>query len=153
MKKWIAMVAVIVATSATILTSSIDRIESQQATVDALDSTTILLDFKGIDAGDYIVLYSSAPKTIASGTIVAKLPCDDNSDPKDWVLIGGVGTDLSPIKLDLIQGTPGDMCAYITNIQGDSRISGIVLVNASSDAIRLPRTSSIVITVHSVTPQ
>jgi hypothetical protein len=153
MKKWIAIVAVIIATSATILTSSIDRSDSQQATVDALDSTTILLDFKGMAAGDYIVLYSSAPKTIASGAIVAKLPCDDNSDPKDWVLIGGIGTDLSPIKLDLIQGTPGDMCAYITNIQGDSRISGIVLVNASSDAIRLPRTSSIVITVHSVTPQ
>lgn len=68
---------------------------SQQAAVDALDSTTILLDFKGIAAGDYIVLYSSAPKIIASGAIVAKLPCDDNSDPRDWVLIGGVGTDLS----------------------------------------------------------
>ena len=152
MNKWIVIVAVIIATSATILTSSINRIESQQATIDALDSTTLLLDLKTIPANDYMILYSSAPKVITSGSIVAKLPCDDNSEPKNWMLIGGVGTDLSPIKLELIQGTPGNMCAYIANIPNASapNISGVVLVNTTSDPIRLPRTSSAVITVQEV---
>ena len=152
MNKWIAILAVIITTSATILVSSISKIESQQATIDALDSTTLLLDFKKIPQNDYVILYSTAPKIITSGSIVAKLPCDANSDPKDWMLIGGVGTNLSPIKVDLIQGTPGSMCAYIANIPNESakNISGIVLVNTGSDPLRLPRTSSIVITIHAV---
>ncbi len=152
MNKWTAMVAVIIATSAIVLTSSIGRIESQKATTDVLTSTTLLLDFKTIPANDYVVLYTTEPKIISSGSIVAKLPCNENSDPKDWMLIGGVRTNLSPIKVELIQGSPGNMCAYIANIPNESahNISGIVLVNTTSDPIRLPRTSSIVITVHEV---
>jgi len=152
MNKWIAILAVIIATSVIILVSSISKIESQQTTIDALDSTTILLDSKIIPANDYIVLYSSAPMIISSGSIVAKLPCDDESEPKGWMLIGGVRTDLSPIKLELIQGMPGSMCAYTASIPNESapNISGVVLVNTTSDPIRLPRTSSIVVTVHEV---
>ena len=150
MNKWIAVVTVIAATI--ILVSSIREIESQQASMDALDSTTLILDSKAIPASDYLILYSSAPKIITSGSIVAKLPCDDNSEPKNWMLIGGVGVDLSPIKVDLIQGTPGSMCAYTASIPNESakNISGVVLVNTTSDPIRLPRTSSIVITVQGV---
>ncbi len=150
MNKWIAVVTVIAA--ATILVSSISEIESQQAAMDALDSTTLILDSKAIPANDYLILYSSAPKIITSGSIVAKLPCDDNSEPKNWMLIGGVGVDLSPIKVDLIQGTPGSMCAYTASIPNESaqNISGVVLVNTTSDPIRMPRTSSIVITVQGV---
>ena len=150
MNKWIAVVTVIAAT--VILVSSISEIESQQAATDALDSTTLILDSKAIPANDYLILYSSAPKIITSGSIVAKLPCDDNSEPKNWMLIGGVGVDLSPIKVDLIQGTPGSMCAYTASIPNESaqNISGVVLVNTTSDPIRMPRTSSIVITVQGV---
>jgi len=150
MNKWIAVVTVIAATI--ILVSSISEIESQQASMDALDSTTLILDSKAIPASDYLILYSSAPKIITSGSIVAKLPCDDNSEPKNWMLIGGVGVDLSPIKIDLIQGTPGSMCAYTASIPNESaqNISGVVLVNTTSDPIRMPRTSSIVITVQGV---
>ncbi len=156
MNKWTAIVAVIIATSATIMVSSINQIESQQATRDTLDSTTILLDFKRIPVNDYMILYSVLPKIITSGGIIAKMPCDDNSDPKDWMLIGGVGTDLTtyqPIQVELLQGSPGYMCGYAANIPSESaKMSGIVLLNSSSDPIRLPRTSSIVITVHGVTP-
>jgi hypothetical protein len=150
MNKWIAVVTVIVSTA--ILVSSVSEIESQQASIDALDSTTVELDLKVIPANDYLILYSSAPKVITSGSIVAKLPCDDNSEPKNWMLIGGVGIDLSPIKVDLIQGTPGSMCAYTASIPNESaeNISGVVLVNTTSDPIRMPRTSSIVITVQGV---
>jgi len=150
MNKWIAVVTVIAATI--ILVSSISEIESQQASMDALDSTTLMLDSKAIPANDYLILYSSAPKIITSGSIVAKLPCYDNSEPKNWMLIGGVGVDLSPIKVDLIQGTPGSMCAYTASIPNESaqNISGVVLVNTTSDPIRMPRTSSIVITVQGV---
>jgi hypothetical protein len=150
MNKWIAIITVIAA--ATILVSSISEIESQQAATDVLDSTTLMLDSKTIPANDYVILYSSAPKIITSGSIVAKLPCDENSEPKNLMLIGGVGVDLSPIKLDLIQGTPGSMCAYTASIPNESaqNISGVVLVNTTSDPIRMPRTSSIVITVQGV---
>ncbi len=150
MNKWIAIVTAIAATI--VLVSSISEIESQQASMDALDSTTLILDSKAIPASDYLILYSSAPKVITSGSIVAKLPCDDNSEPKNWMLIGGVGIDLSPIKVDLIQGTPGSMCAYTASIPNESaqNISGVVLVNTTSDPIRMPRTSSIVITVQAV---
>lgn len=152
MNKWTAIVSVIAATSAIIVASSFDKIESQQSIRDELDSTTLLLDFMRIPEGEYVVLYSTTPKIISSGSIVAKLPCDDNSEPRDWMLIGGQGTNLSPIKLDLIQGTPENMCAYVANIPNESapNISGIVLVNTSDNAIRLPRTSSIVITTHAV---
>jgi len=150
MNKWIAIVTAIA--TATILVSSISNIESQQAATDALDSTTLILDSKAIPANDYLILYTSAPKIITSGSIVAKLPCDDNSEPKNWMLIGGVGVDLSPIKVDLIQGTPGSMCAYTASIPNESakNISGVVLVNTTSDPIRMPRTASIVITVQGV---
>jgi len=150
MNKWIAIATAIAATI--ILVSSISEIESQQAATDALDSTTLILDSKAIPANDYLILYSSAPKIITSGSIVAKLPCDDNSEPKNWMLIGGVGVDLSPVKVDLIQGTPGSMCAYTASIPNESaqNISGVVLVNTTSDPIRMPRTSSIVITVQGV---
>ncbi|MFY3740788.1 MAG: hypothetical protein HMLIMOIP_001232 [Candidatus Nitrosomirales archaeon] len=154
MNKWIAIMTVVA--TATILGSSINRIESQQTEQividDVLDSTTIALDLKMIPANDYLILYTSAPKIITSGSIVAKLPCDDSSEPKNWMLIGGVGVDLSPINLDLIQGTPGSMCAYTASIPNESaqNISGLVLVNTTSDPIRMPRTSSIVITVHGV---
>lgn len=150
MNKWIAIVTAIATT--TILVSSISNIESQQAATDALDSTTLILDSKAIPANDYLILYTSAPKIITSGSIVAKLPCDDNSEPKNWMLIGGVGVDLSPIKVDLIQGTPGSMCAYTASIPNESakNISGVVLVNTTSDPIRMPRTASIVITVQGV---
>jgi len=150
MNKWIAIVTVIAA--ATILVSSISEIESQQAVTDVLDSTTLMLDSKAIPANDYLILYSSAPKIITSGSIVAKLPCDENSELKNLMLIGGVGVDLSPIKLDLIQGTPGSMCAYTASIPNESAkdISGVVLVNTISDPIRMPRTSAIVITVQGV---
>jgi hypothetical protein len=152
MNKWTVVVAMIIAASVVLLGTSISRIESQQAAIDALDVTTLLLDLKKVAPGDYIVLYSTSPKIIASGSVIAKLPCDDDSEPKDWMLLAGMGTDLSPLKLDLIQGAPGIMCAYIGGIpnEGVSRVSGIVLVNTSSDPIRLPRTSSVVITVHSV---
>ncbi len=154
MNKWIVVITVVAA--ATILVSSTSRIESQQTEQividDVLDSTTIALDLKVIPANDYLILYSSAPAIIATGSIITKLPCDNNSEPKDWMLIGGVGLDLSPIKVDLIQGTPGSMCAYIANIPNESasNISGVVLVNTTSDPIRLPRTSSVVITVQAV---
>lgn len=151
MNKWIAIAVVITAASAVIAASSINMIESQQPTT-VLDSTTLLLDFKRIQGGDYIVLYSTSPKLITSGTIVAKLPCDENSDPDDWMLLGGIRTDLSPIAMDLIQGSPGNLCSYVANIPNESTssISGLVLVNTDDREIRLPRTSSIVITVHSV---
>ncbi len=150
--KWTMIVAVTVAISAAVLASSVSKIESQQATTQVYSSTTLLLDVKVIPQNDYLVLYSTAPKIITSGSIVAKLMCDDNSDPKNWMLIGGVGTNLSPIKMDLIQGSPGQMCTYIGNIPNASakNISGIVLVNTTNEAIRLPRTTSVVITVHEV---
>lgn len=152
MNKLIAIAAVTVTIFATILISSIDRIESQQSTIDVLDSTTILLDFARIPAGDYIILYSTTPKIISSGSVVAKLPCDENSDPNDWMLLGGVETNLSPITMELIQGTPGNMCAYMGNVPNESapNISGIILVNTADNDIRLPRTSLIVITVQEV---
>lgn len=152
MNKWAAIIAVTIVTSATLLASSINKIESQQATTDVLSSTTLLLDFKTIPKDDYIVLYSTAPKIITSGSIVAKLTCDDNSDPKNWMLLGGTKEpkNFSPLKLNLIQGSPGNTCTYIANIPNESahNISGIVLVNTASDPIRFPRASSVVITVH-----
>ncbi len=117
-----------------------------------LDSTTVLLDLKKIPANDYILLYSTAPKVITSGSVVAKLPCNDDSEPTNWTLIGGIGLDLSMMKVELIQGNPGNMCAFRAEIPNESApdISGIVLVNTTSDPIRLPVTSSIVITVQGV---
>lgn len=143
----------ILATSMTIFASSIVKIESQSSSIDVLDSTTILLDNKKIDAGDYIILYSTGDKIITLGNLAMKLPCDMNSEPKDWMLIGGVGSNLAtfqPIGVQLAQGNPGNMCAYSADIPGESEMSVIVLVNSGSDGLRFPRTASIVITVHSV---
>lgn len=152
MNKWIAIVGVIVAASVTVMVSSLNKSESQQQMVDALDSATILLDSKVMPSNDYIILYSTAPKIISSGSVIAKLPCDEDSEPKGWILIGGVGTNLSKMKLELIQGSPGSMCAYIANIPNETApdISGVVMVNTTSEPFRLPRTSSVVVTVQGV---
>ncbi|MFQ5920574.1 MAG: hypothetical protein ACE5JV_00985 [Nitrososphaerales archaeon] len=152
MDKRTAVVAVIIAVSVG-LASSIDRIESQEAGGgDLLDSSVVMLDLKKMAAGDYIILYSSAPKVITFGSIVAKLPCDDNSEPDGWMLLGGRRADLStfqPIEVELIQGTPGSLCAFEASIPEDSapNVSGIILVNAGGEPIRLPRTSSVAVTV------
>ncbi len=155
MNKWIAVVAMSVAVSAIIVASSINKIESQQSTSDELDSTTLLLDFKKIPSGDYIILYSVSPKIITSGGVVVKLPCDSSSEPNGWMLAGGRGTDLTTfqeIKVGLIQGTPGNICAFGATISNESasNIAGIILLNTGSDPLKLPRTSSVTVTVHEV---
>jgi hypothetical protein len=151
MNKWI-VVLVTIATSSLVIASTVSEINSQSATTDVLDSTTILLDLKKIPANDYILLYSTAPKVITSGSVVAKLPCNDDSEPTNWTLIGGIGLDLSMMKVELIQGNPGNMCAFRAEIPNESApdISGIILVNTTSDPIRMPATSSVVITVQGV---
>lgn len=157
MKKWIAILAIIAAVSATILLSSFDRTESQMAGMDTLDSTTLILDHKKLNAGDYMILYSVGPKIITSGIVVAKLPCDLNSEPDNWMFLGGVGTDLvtfRPIEVELAQGTPGEMCAYAGDLNtDDGEMSVIVIVNTGSEGLRFPRTSSVTVTVHSVMSQ
>jgi len=151
MNKWIVILAA-TAVSSLVIASTVSEINSQSATTDVLDSTTILLDLKKIPANDYILLYSTAPKIITSGSVVAKLPCNDDSEPENWTLIGGIGLDLSMMKVELIQGNPGNMCAFRAEIPNESApdISGIVLVNTTSDPIRMPVTSSVVITVQGV---
>jgi hypothetical protein len=95
------------------------------------------------------------------GHVAAKIPCDDNSEPKVQVLVGQA-PDLKPAELELISelSTPGELCLYHADLKSEhgedvaagSLITDIALYNPSSAPIRFPLTSTVVIGVNEIMP-
>ncbi len=116
-----------------------------------LDSATVLLSHEGINAKDFIHLYDSTPSMITSGHVAAKLPCNADGE-SELAIVAGVAPDVAPVEMEIVEGlsSPGKMCIYHADLSGE--ITDVALLNTSDKAVRLPRTSTVVISVSAVTP-
>ncbi|MBA3977502.1 MAG: hypothetical protein H0X50_04810 [Nitrosopumilus sp.] len=113
-----------------------------------------------IQSKDYVPLYSSLPLKISNGTVLAKLPCDD--DTKSLLQIVGSSADnaVFSINLNLIPtlSTPGSMCMYqsvipndLSNLLYSQTLTSIYLYNSLNIPIEVPTTTSIFIGIHKLT--
>jgi hypothetical protein len=119
------------------------------------DSVTVLLDNKGIPAKDFIHLYDATPYMVASGHIAAKLPCDSSGESPLMIVLGQA-PDVKPAEMELVKelSSPGSMCIYHLDLtpEGINTVTDVALLNPTDNAIRLPRTSTVVIGVNEITP-
>lgn len=127
----------------------------EQVATTTRDSVTILLDHKVIPAKDFIHLYDATPHMITSGHIAAKLPCDADSE-SDLAIVVGQAPDVSPVELELVDAlsSPGNMCIYHLDLppEGIDTVTDVAILNPTDKAIRLPRTSTVVIGVNEIMP-
>jgi len=123
--------------------------EEEKYTV--LDTATVLLSHEGINGKDFIHLYDSTPAIIMAGHVAAKLPCNDDGKT-DLVIVAGVAPDVKPVEMMLVEplSSPGNMCIYHADLP--SEVTDVAILNASDNAIRLPRTSTVVISVSEIKP-
>ena len=119
------------------------------------DSQAILLEGKTIPAKDYIHLYDSTPYMITNGHIAAKLPCDTSNTSPLKILIGQA-PNLKPAELEFVKplSTPGKMCIYHVDIPSKAGgvVTDIAIQNPTTNEIKLPATSSVVIGVNEIAP-
>jgi len=155
-----AVIAVFVAAGSMFTASSTYNIanaqgsQQQQKNV-VRDSQTILLEDKAIPANDYIHLYDSTPYMITNGHVAAKLPCDASNTSPLKILIGQA-PNLKPAELEFVKplSTPGKLCIYHVDIPSKPGevITDIAIQNPTTNEIKLPATSSVVIGVNEITP-
>jgi hypothetical protein len=114
------------------------------------DSQTVLLEDIMIPEDEYIHLYDTSPYVISNGHIVAKIPCDEDGNADIFVL-GGQTSHLSPISMSLIPtlSDVGELCIYEGDVRSteSNPITDIILQNNSTDAVELPESSSLTISV------
>ena len=155
-----AIIAVFVAGALTFMSSSssyniANAQGSQQQKTVVRDSQAILLEDKTIPANDYIHLYDSTPYMIINGHIAAKLPCDTSNTSPLKVLIGQA-PNLTPAELEFVKplSTPGKLCIYHVDVPPKTGevITDIAIQNPTTNEIKLPATSSVVIGVNEITP-
>ena len=110
------------------------------------DMVTLLLEGKTLNKGDYISVYDSTPYKIATGHLVAKVPCTDKNQSQVQFLIG-VTPNLQVINPELVAplSHPGDLCLYHVNLISDSKttITDVAIANNSTDTIKFPSSSSV----------
>jgi hypothetical protein len=127
--------------------------EMEEEEHEVMDTVTVLLSHEGIPAGDFIHLYDSTPAMIKAGHVAAKLPCNEDGEAA-VVIVAGVAPDVKPVEMEMLEGlsNPGTMCIYHTDLPGEGDITDIAILNPADEAIRLPRTSTVVISVSAITP-
>lgn len=119
------------------------------------DSITVLLDHKGIPSKDFIHLYDATPYMIMNGHIATKLPCDADGESALKIVVGQA-PDVKPVELELVKelSSPGKMCIYHVDLppEGIDTVTDVAILNPTDKAIRLPRTSTVVIGVNEIMP-
>ncbi len=130
---------------------------SQEATPTVTrDTVTLLLDFKVVPSKDFIHLYDATPYHIVSGHIASKLPCDAKGESALKIVVGQA-PDVKPMEMELVKelSSPGKMCIYHVDLPPEdyaNNTTDIALLNPTDKAIRLPRTSTVVIGVNEIMP-
>ena len=113
-----------------------------------------------IQSKDYVPLYSSMPMKISNGTILAKLPCDDNNKPVLYIVGSSADNNVFPINLNLISNLskPGSMCMYnsivpdnLSNLLYSHTLINIYLYNSLDTPVEVPTTTSVFIGIHKLT--
>ncbi|MGN6561003.1 MAG: hypothetical protein ACTHJ2_10850 [Candidatus Nitrosocosmicus sp.] len=110
-----------------------------------------------IQSKDYIPLYSSMPSKISNGTILTKLPCDNNSKPILQIVGSSSDNNIFPLKLLLIPNLSkaGSMCMYksvfpddFSNALYSHTLTNIYLYNTMNTPLEVPTTTTIFIGIH-----
>ncbi|HXT83124.1 MAG TPA: hypothetical protein VN704_02155 [Verrucomicrobiae bacterium] len=119
------------------------------------DMVTLLLEGKTLNKGDYISVYDSTPYKIATGHLVAKVPCTVKSQSQVKFLIG-VAPNLQEINPELVASlsTPGKLCLYHVDLVSDSKttITDVAIKNNSTGTINFPSSSSVGVGVDKIAP-
>ncbi len=120
------------------------------------DSATVLLSHQILLPRDFILIYDSAPYTIAKGYLTAKLPCDSNFHSLALILIGET-TGLKPVSMVPIKqlSKPGYLCMYNSYLSSSESINEhgraiavyVVLFNPTFHRIVLLNTSTIILSI------
>lgn len=110
-----------------------------------------------IQSKDYIPLYSSMPSKISNGTILTKLPCDNNSKPILQIVGSSSDNNIFPLNLLLIPNLSkaGSMCMYksvfpddFSNALYSHTLTNIYLYNTMNTPLEVPTTTTIFIGIH-----
>jgi hypothetical protein len=113
-----------------------------------------------IQSKDYIPLYSSMPSKISNGTILTKLPCNNNGKPILQIVGSSSDNNIFPLNLVLIPtlSKAGSMCMYksvfpddLSNSLYSHTLTNIYLYNTLDTPIEVPATTSIFIGIHKLT--
>lgn len=88
---------------------------------------TMLLSHQIIPPKDFILIYDAIRYKIVNGQILAKLPCDANSNSPLQILIGRL-SELKPAQLQLIAGLsrPGYTCMYYVHLTSDNKTTAAI---------------------------
>ncbi len=125
-----------------------------------MHSTLVLPYPMSIQSKDHVPLYSSLPLKISNGTVLTKLPCDDNAKSLLQIVGSSADNTVFPINLNFIPNlsTPGSMCMYqsiipndLANLLYSQTLSSIYLYNSLNIPIEVPTTTSIFIGIHKLT--
>ncbi len=107
-----------------------------------------------VQSKDYIPLYSSMPSKISNGTILTKLPCDNNNKPILQIVGSSADNNIFPIHLNLIPNLSrsGSMCMYksifpddLSNSLYSRTLTNLYLYNTLDIPMEVPTTTSIFI--------
>jgi hypothetical protein len=113
-----------------------------------------------IQSKDYIPLYSSIPSKISNGTILTKLPCNNNGKPILQIVGSSSDNNIFPLNLVLIPtlSKAGNMCMYksvfpddLSNSLYSHTLTNIYLYNTLDTPIEVPTTTTIFIGIHKLT--
>jgi hypothetical protein len=119
-----------------------------------IQSLLILPHPMSVQSKDYIPLYSSMPSKISNGTILTKLPCDNNNKPTLQIVGSSADNNIFPIHLNLIPNLSrsGSMCMYksifpddLSNSLYSRTLTNLYLYNTLNIPIEVPTTTSIFI--------
>jgi hypothetical protein len=130
--------------------------QSQESmTTTTRDSVTLVLDWTVIPSKDFLHIYDSTPYKIMNGHIAAKLPCGDDGASEIKVVVGQA-PDVKPVEMEIVNelSNPGKMCVYHVDLppEGIDVVTDAALLNPTDKAIRLPRTSTVVLGVNEIMP-
>ncbi len=164
----VLLITVVIAVGALIYTvNSIIKqvtVEAQEGmAVDVVrDTVQVILDFKRINAGDFIHLYDAAPYHIMNGHVALKMPCDNMgmSMPMVKVMAGnaemGMFDEVEMVLLEDVS-TKGKMCVWHGELESThdmetafGNITDVIIMNDNDRPIRFLPGSSIVVGVNEI---
>lgn len=164
----VLLITVVIAVGALIYTvNSIIKqvtVEAQEGmAVDVVrDTVQVILDFKRINAGDFIHLYDSAPYHIMNGHVALKMPCDEMGMPMPMVKVMAGNAEMGmfdEVKMVLLEdvSTKGKMCVWHGDLESThdmgtafGNITDVIIMNDDNRPIRFLPGSSIVVGVNEI---
>ncbi len=126
------------------------------------DTVHVILDFKRINAKDFIHLYDSAPYHIMNGHVALKMPCDTDGNPMPKVKVMAGNADMGmfeELKMTLLEkvSTKGKMCVWHGDLASTHKsntafgqITDVIIMNDSDTSVRFPIGSSVVVSVNEI---